>query len=187
MAESNRMCPKKSSVWSFFRCHFAFISYIRKYCKCLFGKCIQTHAHTPFYLHTQPNTQKDRFFHWFVCLSLLAVVVVVVIVRDLFLCLYADADAQIWFGWFINDCLFFRPTHPYYCHVLISSETTTTHTHTPHRRETMIPEGIILLHILVYKKWSLTHFRSLEHVQVFKCYFAMRIGELTCLYAQMHT
>lgn len=149
MAESNRMCPKKSSVWSFFRCHFAFISYIRKYCKCLFGKCIQTHAHTPFYLHTQPNTQKDRFFHWFVCLSLLAVVVVVVIVRDLFLCLYADADAQIWFGWFINDCLFFRPTHPYYCHVLISSETTTTHTHTTHRRETMIPEGIILLHTCV--------------------------------------
>lgn len=130
--------------------------------------------HTNINARTHPYTKRPFFPHWFVrLLSLFA---------TFFLCLFAKCQCSglVWFyqwlPFFVPRILIVLP-----CVNFIRNN---THTHIARRQWF---RKALFCCMLVNKKWSLTHFGSLEHVEVFKCYFEMRIAELTCLYAQMHT
>lgn len=89
---------KKPSVWTFFGAT-SHSYHIRKYCKCLFWKCIQTqtqhaHSHTFLPLHAKKAVSAI----------------------DVARCCHCSRPFSVYncqcsgvIGWFINDCLFFDP------------------------------------------------------------------------------
>lgn len=87
-------------IANLFRYHFAFISYIRKYCKCLFWKCIQIYKHTQTYNY--PYAKATDFFLLHLVCSLLSLFATFFSVCIRIRMLRFGAVA-----WFINDCPFF--------------------------------------------------------------------------------